>query len=100
MLLTAMIELKGFEEPAGARRIVGIEHRAVKGRRTWLDERQAQERSLGHDQQPYCLIVGGGQGGLALAARLKRLAVPTLVIDAFERPDGDTPRSRVRLAQG
>ena len=95
MLLTAMIELKGFEEPAGSRRIDGLEHRAVKRRRTWLDERQAEERSLGYDRQPYCLIVGGGQGGLALAARLKRLSVPTLVVDALERP-GDAWRTRYK----
>ncbi len=95
MLLTAMLELKGFEEPAGPRRIDGLEHRAMKGRRTWLEERQAQERSLGHDQQPYCLIVGGGQGGLALAARLKRLGVATLIVDKFERP-GDAWRSRYK----
>ncbi len=95
MLLTAMTELKGFEEPAGVP--ADRRHRApaVKGRRTWLDERQAQARSLGHDRQPYCLIVGGGQGGLALAARLKRLGVPTLIIDALERP-GDAWRSRYK----
>ena len=94
-LLTAATELKGFEEPAGARRIDGIEHKAVKRRPTWLDNRQAEERSLGYDVQPYCLIVGGGQGGLALAARLKRLSVPTIVIDAFEKP-GDAWRNRYK----
>lgn len=94
-LLTAATELKGFEEPAGPRRVDGIEHRAEKRRPTWLDLRQAEERSLGYDVQPYCLIVGGGQGGLALAARLKRLSVPTIVIDAFEKP-GDAWRNRYK----
>ena len=46
-------------------------------------------------RQPYCLIVGGGQGGIALAARLKRLAVPTIVIEKNERP-GDSWRKRYR----
>jgi putative flavoprotein involved in K+ transport len=95
LLMTAMLELKNFEEPAGQRRIDGVEHRAIKQRRTWLDERQAEERALGYDTQPYCLIVGGGQGGLALAARLKRLSVPTLVVDAHEKP-GDAWRKRYR----
>ena len=94
-LLTAIVELKGFEEPAGRDRIDGLQHRAVRGRRTWLDERQEEQRTLGHERQPYCLIVGAGQNGLALAARLKRLGVPTLVIDAHERP-GDAWRKRYK----
>jgi putative flavoprotein involved in K+ transport len=94
-LLTAMTELKGFEEPAGTSRIDGLEHRAVRKRRTWLDERQDAARTLGIERQPYCLIVGAGQNGLALAARLKRLGVPTLVIDAHERP-GDAWRKRYK----
>jgi len=94
-LLTAMTELRGYEEPAGARRAAGIEHRAAKGRRTWLDLREDTARTLGIEQQPYCLVVGGGQGGLALGARLKRLGVPTLIVDAHARP-GDAWRNRYR----
>ncbi len=75
------------------RRPDGIEHRADKGRRTWLDQREETARTLGHDVQPYCLIVGGGHNGLMLAARLKRLGVPALVIDALEKP-GDGWRAR------
>ncbi len=94
-LLTAIVELKGFEEPAGRNRIDGLVHKAVRRRRTWLDERQEHARTLGHERQPYCLIVGAGQNGLALAARLKRLGVPTLVVDAHERP-GDAWRKRYK----
>ncbi len=39
------------------------------------------------------LIVGGGHNGLMLAARLKRLGVSALVIDALEKP-GDGWRAR------
>jgi len=95
MLLTAITELIGHEEPGGPRRPDGIAHRAEKGRRTWLDEREETARTLGHTQQPYCLIVGGGQNGLTLAARLKRLGVPTLVVDALARP-GDCWRTRYK----
>src|SRR5439155_88989 len=50
---------------------------------------------LGVTRQPYCVIIGGGQGGIALAARLKRLGVPTLVIEKNERA-GDSWRKRYR----
>ena len=95
VLLTSMLELIGHEEPGGARRITGIEHQASKGRRTWADERARLATTLGVTEQPYCLIVGGGQNGLQLAARLKRLSVPTLVVDALARP-GDCWRVRYR----
>ena len=93
ILLTAMTELIGHEEPSGARRPQGVAHRAAKGRKTWADERAERTNSLGLIEQPYCLIVGGGQNGLQLAARLKLLRVPTLVVDAHERP-GDCWRRR------
>jgi putative flavoprotein involved in K+ transport len=85
-LFTALQELRGFEEPAGDRRPRGVVHAALRGRRTWAETRAAEAATLGISIQPYCLIVGGGQGGIGLAARLKRLEVPTLVIDRLERP--------------
>jgi putative flavoprotein involved in K+ transport len=94
-LLTTLQELKGFEEPAGLRRPAGVVHRAIRDRRTWSDERADEAASLGLTRQPYCLIVGGGQGGIGLAARLKRLGVPTLVIDRLDRP-GDAWRRRYK----
>jgi putative flavoprotein involved in K+ transport len=93
ILLTTMVELIGHEESGGPRRPDGVEHRAAKGRRTWLDRRNEAARTLGREIQPYCLIVGGGHNGLMLAARLKRLGVPALVIDALEKP-GDGWRAR------
>jgi putative flavoprotein involved in K+ transport len=93
ILLTAMTELIGHEEPTGVRRPKGIEHRAEKGRKTWAQRRAVRAEALGIDEQPYCLVVGGGQNGLQLAARLGRLGVPTLVIDAHQRP-GDCWRKR------
>jgi putative flavoprotein involved in K+ transport len=95
VLVTSVLELIGHEEIGGPRRPDGIAHRAEKGRRTWLDGREDTARTLGHSVQPYCLIVGGGQNGLMLAARLKRLGVPALVVDALEKP-GDGWRQRYR----
>jgi putative flavoprotein involved in K+ transport len=94
-LLTALRELKGFEEKQGPTREHGTQHGAFRQRRTWSDERLQEETELGHTRQPYCLIVGGGQGGIGLGARLKRLGVPTLIIDKNERP-GDAWRKRYK----
>jgi putative flavoprotein involved in K+ transport len=92
-LLTTLQELKGFEEKAGPRRVMGADYGVVKNRQTWLAARRDEEARLGYSEQPYCVIIGGGQGGIALGARLKRLGVPTLIIDQHERP-GDAWRKR------
>lgn len=94
-LLTAMTELKGFEEKKGARRALGTQHGAFKNRRSWLEQKQQTEAELGYTRQPYCVIIGGGQGGIALAARLRRLEVPTIVIEKNERA-GDSWRKRYK----
>lgn len=94
-LLTTMVELKGFEEKKGTRRIKGAEHGAQKGRKSWLERRHEEEARLGYSEQPYVVIVGGGQGGIILAARLRRLGVPTIVIEKNPKP-GDSWRNRYK----
>lgn len=94
-LLTTMVELKGFEEKKGTQRIKGAEHGAQKGRKSWLERRQDEEARLGYDEQPYTVIIGGGQGGIILAARLRRLGVPTIVIEKNPRA-GDSWRNRYK----
>lgn len=93
--LTAMTELKGFEEKKGATRDNGVAHGAHKDRKTWLEERQAEAEAMGYDEQPYALIIGGGQGGIGLGARLRRIGVPTIIIEKNERP-GDSWRKRYK----
>ena len=94
-LLTTLHELKGHEEPRRDRRPMGARHGATKERTTWLEQRQQEAQSLGSTTQPYVLVVGGGQGGIALGARLRQLGVTSLVIDKHGRP-GDQWRSRYK----
>ena len=94
-LLTAMTELKGFEEPSHERRPAGAEHGAAKNRKSWLEKREEEARTLGYETQPYAVIVGGGQGGIALGARLRQLGVPTIIIERNDRP-GDSWRKRYK----
>ncbi|MCH1865056.1 NAD(P)/FAD-dependent oxidoreductase [Nocardioides sp. CFH 31398] len=94
-LLTSMYELKGHEEPRGTHRPMGAEHGANKQRKTWAEQRQEEAETLGTTTQPYVLVIGGGQGGIALGSRLRQLGVPSLVIDKHPKP-GDQWRSRYK----
>ncbi len=51
-LLTTLDELKGHEEPSGPNRPQGAEHGADPGRRTWLENREAEAAQLGYETQP------------------------------------------------
>ena len=94
-LLTTAYELKGHEEARGATRPKGVEHGLFQGRKTWLENRQEEEAELGYERQPYCVIIGGGQGGIGLGARLRRLGVPTIIVEKNPRP-GDSWRNRYK----
>jgi putative flavoprotein involved in K+ transport len=94
-LLTTMTELIGHEEQQGESRPKGAEHGANPNRRTWLEQRQAEAEELGRTTQPHTLVIGGGQGGIALGARLRQLGVPTIVIERNARA-GDSWRGRYK----
>jgi putative flavoprotein involved in K+ transport len=93
--LTTMTELKGFEEAHGETRPKGVEHGPHRGRKTWKENREEEARTLGYTQQPYVIIVGGGQAGIILGARLRKLGVPAIIIEKNPRP-GDSWRNRYK----
>ena len=94
-LLTTVAELKGYPEMIGSRRPFGVTHGTDTDRRSWLEERELEYNSLGVDVQPYVVIIGGGQGGIALGARLRALGVSTVIVERNERA-GDSWRNRYK----
>ena len=94
-LLTTMVELKGHEEPLGYDRPLGAKHGAGKHRKTWAEEIEQERAEMGYTKQPYTVIIGGGQGGIALGARLRQLGVPTIIVEKNDRP-GDSWRNRYK----
>ena len=90
-LLTALDELKGFEEQLGSSRPRGQSYSRDFRGPNWLDLRKASAEYA--DRDPVVLVVGGGQAGLAIAARLKQLQIDTLIVDR-ELRIGDNWRKR------
>jgi putative flavoprotein involved in K+ transport len=90
-LLTALDELKGHEERTGGRRPSGHGYSRTFGGSTWANLRQsARDYS---SREPEVLVVGGGQAGLSIGARLAQLEVDTLIVDRWPRV-GDNWRRR------
>ena len=89
--LTALEELKGYEERLGKRRPTGQSHSRDFRGPNWLDQRKAAATYADHD--PDVLVVGGGQAGLSIAARLRQLDIDTLIVDR-EKRIGDNWRNR------
>ncbi len=78
-LLTTLLELSDRPFRVGSNRIRGHEHGYFPNRKYW-SERLLQE------EDPFVLIVGGGQAGLALGARLHLLQIPYLIVESGPQP--------------
>lgn len=90
-LFTEVDEFKGYEETVGRRRPKGEVYSRDFSGPNWLDRRVLSSRY--EDRDPTVLVVGGGQAGLSIAARLRQLEVDALVIDRLGRI-GDNWRLR------
>ena len=91
-LLTALEELKGHEEQIGrSKRPDGEAYSRDFRGPNWLDQRKSAEAFS--DRDPAVLVVGGGQAGLAVAARLSQLGLDALIVDREQRI-GDNWRKR------
>ncbi|KDQ51395.1 hypothetical protein JAAARDRAFT_140378 [Jaapia argillacea MUCL 33604] len=76
-ILTNLEDLKGFPELTGPLR----DHEPNHGK--WVDKRKKELEYA--DRNPKVLIIGGGQSGLDVAARLKHLGIDTLVVEKQPR---------------
>ena len=90
-LLTTLQEIRGFEERRGIRRPSGLDYSMNFAGPNWLDKRVEHQRYV--DRDPEVLIVGGGQSGLTLAARLGQMGADALIVERNERI-GDNWRHR------
>jgi len=90
-LLTALDEIKGFEERVGRSRPKGESYSRDFRGPNWLDLRKSAAEYA--EREPVVLVVGGGQAGLSIAARLAQLDVDTLIVDRGQRI-GDNWRNR------
>jgi putative flavoprotein involved in K+ transport len=88
-LVVELIELNDHAEQVGIRRPIGRRHGPEKGRKGWSEQRDTEFV----ETEPTAVIVGGGHNGLAVAARLVRLGVSTLVLERNPRI-GDNWRNR------
>lgn len=91
VIMTSLEELKGFEEPIDRRRPSGLQYSFSFGGENWADKRRRAARF--EDREPDVVIIGAGQAGLAVAARLSLLGVDALVVEKNARV-GDNWRKR------
>ncbi|MDB5411718.1 MAG: monooxygenase [Rubritepida sp.] len=91
ILLTSLDQLRGHEERAAARGASDADYSRDFGGDNWLDKRNRARAYEDHD--PAVLVIGAGQSGLGIAARLGQLGVDTLIVDRQARI-GDNWRKR------
>lgn len=91
-IMTGVEDVKGHERAIGERRPTGPRHLAdASSKRNWKDRRD--ESRTYADRDPDVVVIGAGQGGLAVAANLGLMGVDALILEKSERV-GDGWRKR------
>lgn len=91
VLLTTLDAIRGHEERLNRAGAGEADYQRDFGGDNWLDKRLRRQRY--EDREPAVLVIGAGQSGLGIAARLGALGVDTLVVDR-QRRIGDNWRKR------
>jgi cation diffusion facilitator CzcD-associated flavoprotein CzcO len=91
ILLTALDAIRGREEQLNRAGAGEADYQRDFGGENWLDKRLRHQRY--EDREPAVLVIGAGQSGLGIAARLGALGVDTLIVDRQQRI-GDNWRKR------
>jgi cation diffusion facilitator CzcD-associated flavoprotein CzcO len=90
-LHTALEEIRGHEEKLKRSHSPDKAYSRDFRGPNWLDDRNAAAAYA--DRDPTVLVIGGGQAGLSIAARLTQLQIDTLIVDREARI-GDNWRNR------
>ena len=88
---TTLDALHGYEERGATHRPATDDFSREFGGENWLEKRTRTRAYTDHD--PTVIVVGGGQAGLGIAARLAQLGIDTLIVDREARI-GDNWRRR------
>jgi len=89
-VLTVLSKLHSSGDAHHPARPIASPHGPVPHRRYWHEEPKNDDDK---HEDPYVLLIGGGQAGLSLAARLQHLNVPYLVCESGAAP-GSSWRGR------
>ncbi len=89
--VTTLQELRGHEEAFKKRAPNADVSSRDFGAENWLD--RLKDARAYADRDPAVIVVGGGQAGLSIAARLQQLGIDTLIVDRHARI-GDNWRKR------
>lgn len=80
-LLTNLVEIDDRPFRVGHNRIRGHVLGPIRGRKYWQERLDAQRK-----REDYVVIIGGGQAGLALGARLHLMDIPYTILEAGSQP--------------